>query len=242
MSLPAGRPPRVRARAHQFYPSHPSSLPRNIQRGGTLRQAQPGQSPPAAAPGGIGWILGSSPAAAGTLGTSPGTVKAESSPSSSSLPLQQFQHPSYELLDRNGFQQMKYERWKQRCLDERAQTGLPSPDSLFQSLLCTELSLACSAGTFLNQLFAVIHPCGRSLSWFIAGSASCHGNQKQQSRIQVSVDKSQGFKHAGVGRHSSHACRVQDPVVFPCLTSLLLQPQASQCPIISVQEWDSAMR
>ena len=73
-----------------------------------------GQSPPASAAG-IGWLLGSSPLDASTLGSSPHT--------GSSLPLPHFQHPSYELLNTNGFQQMKYDRWKQRCLDERSHTG-----------------------------------------------------------------------------------------------------------------------
>ena len=118
------------ARIHRFYPTNPASLPRNINRN-SVRQ---GQSPPVSAAG-IGWILGSSPLEANhlgqsprsshTLGTSPrsGRSVAGTSPSSSSLPLPHFQHPSYELLDRNGFQQMKYDRWKQRCLDDRAHTG-----------------------------------------------------------------------------------------------------------------------
>lgn len=104
-----GRPPRGPGRSHNFYPSHPSSLPRNIGRSSV------GASPPPSAAG-IGWLLGSSPVEGGALGTSPAAKVG-------SLPLPHFQHPSYELLERNGFQQMKYERWKQRCLDERSHTG-----------------------------------------------------------------------------------------------------------------------
>lgn len=106
------QPPRM----HRFYPTNPASLPRTIHRS-SLRATASGQSPPASAAG-IGWILGSSPVDPSVLG---------GSPRSGSLPLPHFQHPSYELLDRNGFQQMKYNRWKQRCLEERSLTGTPPP-------------------------------------------------------------------------------------------------------------------
>lgn len=74
---------------------------------------------------GIGWILGSSPLdSSAALGSSPGHAgKVEGHSPGSSLPLPQIQHPSYELLNRNGFQQMKYDRWRQRCLEERSHTG-----------------------------------------------------------------------------------------------------------------------
>lgn len=127
------KPPRVTPkagppRAHRFYPT---SLPRNINRPKS-RQVPPGQSPPPSAAG-IGWVLGSSPMDVTPHGASPKTSQAPStsprtgkgqSPLSGSLPLPHFQHPSHELLDRNGFQQMKYDRWKQRCLDDRAKTGV----------------------------------------------------------------------------------------------------------------------
>ena len=60
-------------------------------------------------------ILGSSPNRMGRI--------AGSSPLGTSAPIPQFQHPSHELLDKNGFQQMKYDKWRSRCLEERAQSG-----------------------------------------------------------------------------------------------------------------------
>ena len=95
---------------HRFYPTHPASLPRNIHRS-SHRASAAGQSPPASAAG-IGWLMGSSPVDPSGMGSSP-----------RSGPLPHFQHPSYELLSGNGFQQMKYDRWKQRCLEERSLTG-----------------------------------------------------------------------------------------------------------------------
>ncbi len=130
------RPPRraskaTPARAHHFYPT---SLPRSISNRG--HKTALGHSPPPSAAG-IGWLLGSSPAEAGHLGSSPrsfhgpGTSpRLGKSPLAASLPLPHFQHPSYELLNRNGFQQMKYDRWKQRCLDDRAHTGKPPASNL----------------------------------------------------------------------------------------------------------------
>ena len=127
----SAKPPRraskaTPARPHHFYPT---SLPRSINNRSHGRQASLGQSPPASAAG-IGWLLGSSPAEASQLGSSPrsshlpgSSPRLGKSPLAGSLPLPHFQHPSYELLDRNGFQQMKYDRWKQRCLDDRAHTG-----------------------------------------------------------------------------------------------------------------------
>jgi hypothetical protein len=122
---PRGAPRGMAPRMHRFYPTNPASLPRNIHRS-SVRPTATGHSPPASAAG-IGWILGSSPVDSGMMGGSPRSGKIGGhSPSSGSLPLPHFQHPSYELLDRNGFQQMKYDRWKQRCLEERSLTGTPS--------------------------------------------------------------------------------------------------------------------
>ena len=40
-----------------------------------------------------------------------------------SLPLPAFPHPSHALLDANGFQQIAYDKWRARCLAERAAKG-----------------------------------------------------------------------------------------------------------------------
>ena len=98
---------------------YPSSLPRNISRGQQRNRQAHGATA-------VGWVMGPSPDAHSQLaGTSPGRFSriSGSSPLGTSLPIPQFQHPSHELLDKNGFQQMKYDKWRARCLEERAQSG-----------------------------------------------------------------------------------------------------------------------
>ena len=41
-----------------------------------------------------------------------------------SAPLQKFQHPSYELLEENGFTEIKYEKFHDRCIEERTEKGV----------------------------------------------------------------------------------------------------------------------
>ncbi len=59
-----------------------------------------------------GSLLGSSPPT-GRLGQSLGT----------SVPLPKFQHPSHALLEQNGFKQIKYYKYYQRCLEDRTNKG-----------------------------------------------------------------------------------------------------------------------
>lgn len=129
---PAGGP-----QAHRFYPLPvPTTTPRNISRAqGRQRQTNGFSS--------IGWVMGASPDTS-MLGSSPGrlTRNTGTSPLGTSAPIPQFQHPSHELLDKNGFQQMKYDKWRARCLEERSQSGTclslvcTIPYSLLNSTYC----------------------------------------------------------------------------------------------------------
>ena len=69
----------------------------------------------------VGWVLGSTPGDASFM--SPGSRKSGSH-LGSSAPIQKFQHPSYQLLEENGFTQMKYKKFHDRCIEERAQKGV----------------------------------------------------------------------------------------------------------------------
>eukprot|EP00803_Ostreobium_quekettii_P007882 evm.model.scf_2996.1 EVM.evm.TU.scf_2996.1 scf_2996:2559-11284(-) len=73
----------------------------------------------------VGWLMGATPDASGvttfggrSLGTSPAA-----SPPSTSVPIPKFDHPSHALLKDNGFRQMKYEKYHQRCLKDREAKG-----------------------------------------------------------------------------------------------------------------------
>ncbi len=128
------RPPRApsanRGPTANFYPaslpkSHGASRPRG---GGKM-----GESPLSVS---VGWVLGSTPPtdsmihSAASYGTSPsgsrfrGTSPRASSLLGSSAPLAKFQHPSYALLEDNGFAQMKYDKFFARCIAERAERGI----------------------------------------------------------------------------------------------------------------------
>ena len=142
--VPMTKPPRApgaqRGPHANFYPS---SLPkghggRPMSRAGAGRA---GGSPPSVS---VGWVLGSTPPAdtsihnVGSLGTSPstgGTRIRGASPRSasylgSSVPLSKFQHPSYALLEENGFTQMKYEKFFARCIAERAERGVGQSEEM----------------------------------------------------------------------------------------------------------------
>ena len=134
-SVPS-RPPRApgagRGATANFYPA---SLPK----GSSSRprgSGKMGESPPSVS---VGWVLGSTPPMDGhihnaqSLGSSPNAAASlgryRSSPRSasylgSSAPLSKFQHPSYALLEDNGFTQMKYEKFFARCVAERAERGV----------------------------------------------------------------------------------------------------------------------
>ena len=70
----------------------------------------------------VGWVLGSTPDTHGGI-MSP-TSRRSGSYLGSSVPIQKFQHPSYELLEENGFTEMKYEKFHDRCIAERAEKGV----------------------------------------------------------------------------------------------------------------------
>lgn len=70
----------------------------------------------------VGWVLGSTPDSHG--GVMSPTNRRSGSYLGSSAPIQKFQHPSYELLEDNGFTEIKYEKFHDRCITERAEKGV----------------------------------------------------------------------------------------------------------------------
>ncbi|XP_028400269.1 la-related protein 1B-like [Dendronephthya gigantea] len=84
----------------------------------------------------VGWIMGSKPhpAASASAGTSPlstpsflgPNVPSTSSGTFGSAPISfpLFQHPSHELLKKNGFTQQLYHKFRQKCFKERAKNGV----------------------------------------------------------------------------------------------------------------------
>lgn len=60
------------------------------------------------------------------LSASPHGIASSSSPPVGSLPkpFPQFQHPSHQLLEENGFKQQKYLKYHKRCLKERKKLGI----------------------------------------------------------------------------------------------------------------------
>jgi la-related protein 1 len=133
------RPPRApsanRGATANFYPA---SLPKTHTRG-PRGSGKMGESPLSVS---VGWVLGSTPPAdsmlhgamsgsAASHGTSPASANRfrGMSPRSASLlgssaPLAKFQHPSYALLEDNGFTQMKYDKFFARCVAERGERGV----------------------------------------------------------------------------------------------------------------------
>ncbi|KXZ47077.1 hypothetical protein GPECTOR_38g314 [Gonium pectorale] len=96
-----------------------------------------GTSPPNG--GAVGWLMGATPPEGnGLYGSSPSGSMASSfggsykrhglmgtSPGGrgGSVPIQKFQHPSYALLEENGFKQIKYMKWFKRCIEDRSAKG-----------------------------------------------------------------------------------------------------------------------
>lgn len=72
--------------------------------------------------GAVGWVLGSTPDAHSPRFMSP--TNRRGSCLGSSAPIQKFQHPSYELLEENGFTEIKYEKFHDRCIQERTEKGV----------------------------------------------------------------------------------------------------------------------
>lgn len=99
-----------------------------------------GTSPPNG--GAVGWLMGATPPEGnGLYGSSPSGSMASSfggsykrhvamlgsSPTGrgGSVPIPKFQHPSYALLEDNGFKQIKYMKWFKRCIEDRSVKGVP---------------------------------------------------------------------------------------------------------------------
>jgi len=72
--------------------------------------------------GPVGWVLGSTPDAHSPRFMSP--TNRRGSYLGSSAPISKFQHPSYELLEENGFTEIKYEKFHDRCIQERVEKGV----------------------------------------------------------------------------------------------------------------------
>ena len=70
--------------------------------------------------GAVGWVLGSTPDGSPRF-MSPSNRRGSYL---GSAPLQKFQHPSYELLEENGFTEIKYEKFHDRCIEERTEKGV----------------------------------------------------------------------------------------------------------------------
>ena len=96
---------------------YPASLGQSYT--GRMKQGGKGSYRPSVA---VGWVLGSTPDSHGGI-MSP-TSRRQGSYLGSSAPIQKFQHPSYELLEDNGFTEMKYEKFHDRCIAERAEKGV----------------------------------------------------------------------------------------------------------------------
>lgn len=151
-SAPPALPPRgpvhaARALNANFYPA---SLPKGASRPRAAGAHKIGASPPSVS---VGWVLGSTPPSDSlggggggafgptSFGTSPaGRSRIGASPRAggsslgvaggSSVPLSKFQHPSYAMLEGNGFTQMKYEKFFARCIAERSESGVGLSDEM----------------------------------------------------------------------------------------------------------------
>ncbi|GIL45714.1 hypothetical protein Vafri_2882 [Volvox africanus] len=104
-----------------------------------------GTSPPNG--GAVGWLMGATPPEAnGLYGTSPsgsmassfgGSFKRHGAASGTSptgkggsVPIPKFQHPSYALLEENGFKQIKYMKWFKRCIEDRSVKGVGQSEEM----------------------------------------------------------------------------------------------------------------
>lgn len=133
----AGKEGRGKDVAPHFFPA---SLPKSSGHAGFKgAHSLTGQSPPVGRGGSVGWFMGArSPGghdathfgSQGAFGSSPstrrsllGSTPAGSSPMAGSLQFPKFQHPSHGLLEENGFKQIKYDKYRKRCLEERAAKG-----------------------------------------------------------------------------------------------------------------------
>ncbi|KYR01085.1 hypothetical protein DLAC_02182 [Tieghemostelium lacteum] len=71
----------------------------------------------------IGWVV-SSDSVQSSPSSSPKTTIGGVSGSLGNDDIPYFQHPSYELLEENGFVQQKYDKYKSKCLKERKRLGI----------------------------------------------------------------------------------------------------------------------
>ncbi|GIL71970.1 hypothetical protein Vretifemale_2399, partial [Volvox reticuliferus] len=104
-----------------------------------------GTSPPNG--GAVGWLMGATPPEGnGLYGTSPsgsmassfgGSLKRHGAASGTSptgrggsVPIPKFQHPSYALLEENGFKQITYMKWFKRCIEDRSVKGIGQSEEM----------------------------------------------------------------------------------------------------------------
>jgi la-related protein 1 len=99
-------------------------------------------------PQGVGWIFGSTPPVTESLyGSSPalgspthsslGSTRMTrppsalgTSPTTNSLSIKTFSHPSHKLLEDGGFKQMRYAKFRRRCLEDRKVKGPGASDEM----------------------------------------------------------------------------------------------------------------
>ncbi|XP_040379832.1 la-related protein 1A isoform X2 [Oryza brachyantha] len=103
----------------RFFPGNFANNPNNRSHYGGVSESPPSNS--------IGYFYGSTPEnhRSSRLSSSPHGVPTGSSPVGSvpkSFP--PFQHPSHQLLEKNKFQQQRYNKFKNRCLTERKKLGI----------------------------------------------------------------------------------------------------------------------
>lgn len=114
----------------RFYPVMKSSRPWALgASGGTegphKQKTRYSANPPVELP--VGWVMDSREHNRRTYSGS-SVSEAGTSLSSSPHTIPQFQHPSFALLQENGFVQQVYSKWKVRCLRERKYCGFGTPE------------------------------------------------------------------------------------------------------------------
>ncbi|XP_030504606.1 la-related protein 1A isoform X1 [Cannabis sativa] len=124
-----------RKKQNKSFPKHQSShkqrfFSSTFRNHGSGRQSSGiiSESPPSNS---VGYFFGSTPPEnhclrSSKMSVSPHGILSGSSPPVGSLPksFPQFQHPSHQLLEENGFKQQKYLKYQKRCLSDRKKQGI----------------------------------------------------------------------------------------------------------------------
>ncbi|XP_050235996.1 la-related protein 1A isoform X2 [Mercurialis annua] len=132
--LESGSSNNSRKQAKGFSKPHSSYKQRffssNFRNHGTARNSfgAVSESPPSNS---VGFFFGSTPPEthgprSSKLSASPHSILSSGSPPIGSMPksFPQFQHPSHQLLEENGFKQQKYLKFHKRCLSDRKKMGV----------------------------------------------------------------------------------------------------------------------